>query len=162
MTTYSAGLRVNELTHLKCRDIDSQAMRILIHGKGEKQRYVMLSDGLLPDLREYWYAYRPQEWLFPGQDVNRPISHRTVQRVFSRARDAAGIDKPATLHSLRHSFAVHLLEDGTNLKYIQELLGHSSIQSTMIYLKLAPECAKVVRSPLDQLPPLPPIPKRPH
>ncbi len=162
MTAYSAGLRVNELTHLKCRDIDSQAMRILVNGKGEKHRYVMLTDKLLPDLREYWYAYRPKEWLFPGQDVNRPISNRTVQRVFNRARDEAGIDKPATVHSLRHSFAVHLLEDGTNLKHIQELLGHDAIQSTMIYLRFAPECANVVRSPLELLPPLPPIPKRPH
>ncbi len=112
------------------------------------------------DLREYWHAYRPGEWLFPGSDHSKPIGPRTPQRVFTRARDAAGIDKPATLHSLRHSFAVHLLEAGVNLKYIKELLGHSSIQSTLIYLKLAPDCAKAVRSPLDQLPPLPPTRQR--
>ena len=157
MTTYSAGLRISELTHLRCHDIDSQEMRILIRsGKGEKSRYVMLSERLLVDLREYWLAYRPGVWLFPGQDRSQPIGPKTIQRVFKRARDAAGIDKPATPHSLRHSFAVHLLEAGVNLKYIQELLGHSSIQSTLIYLKLAPEGAKVVPSPLDQLPPLPP------
>ena len=161
MTTYSAGLRLNELTHLKCHDIDSQEMRILIrNGKGEKGRYVMLSETLLVDLREYWQAYRPGEWLFSNRDRSQPIGHRTVQRVFERARDAAGIDKPATLHSLRHSFAVHLLQAGVNLKYIQELLGHSSIQSTLIYLKLAPECAKAVRSPLDQLAQLPPARER--
>jgi site-specific recombinase XerD len=135
-------------------------MRMLIHGKGEKDRYVMLSDRLVVDLREYWHAYHPGVWLFPGQDPSQPIGPKTVQRVFKRARDAAGIDKPATPHSLRHSFAVHLLEAGVNLKYIQELLGHSSIQSTLIYLKLAPECAKAVRSPLDQLPPLPPTRQR--
>ncbi len=163
MTTYSAGLRVSEVTRLKCRDIDSKAMRILIrNGKGQKDRFVMLSIKLLGELREYWYAYRPKGWLFPGQDVNQPISPRTVQRVFQRAKGAAGIDKPASLHSLRHSFAVHLLEDGTNLKYIQDLLGHSSIQSTLIYLKLAPECSKVVRSPLDQPTLMPTAAKRPH
>lgn len=162
MTTYSAGLRVSELTQLKCRDIDSQMMRILVHGKGGKDRNVMLSLRLLGGLREYWLVDRPKEWLFPGQDVNQPMCSRTAQRVFTRARDAAGIGKPASLHTLRHSFAVHLLENGTSIKYIQELLGHSSIQTTLIYLKLAPECAKVVRSPLDQLPPLPPTPKKPH
>jgi len=156
MTAYSAGLRVSELTQLKCRDIDSEAMRILVHGKGEKDRYVMLSPRLVEDLRKYWHAYHPGVWLFPGQDRSKPVGPKTIQRVFKHARDAAGIDKPATPHSLRHSFAVHLLEAGVNLKYIQELLGHSSIQSTLIYLKLAPECAKAVRSPLDQLPPLPP------
>ena len=156
MTAYSAGLRVSELTHLKCRDIDSKAMRILVHGKGGKDRYVMLSTRLLEDLRRYWYAYRPGVWLFPGQDRSRPVGPKTIQRVFKHARDAAGIDKPATPHSLRHSFAIHLLEAGVNLKHIQELLGHSSIQSTMIYLKLAPECTKAVRSPIDRLPSLPP------
>ena len=157
VTAFSSGLRLNEVTHLKCRDIDSKAMRIVVsNAKGEKDRCVMLSTRLLPELREYWHAYHPGVWLFPGQDRNQPISHRTVQRAFQRARDAAGIDKPATMHSLRHTFAVQLLEAGTNLKYIQELLGHSSIKTTMMYLKLAPECTKVVRSPLDLLPSLPP------
>ncbi len=157
MTTYSAGLRLGEVTHLRCLDIDSQAFRIMIrNGKGGKDRYVMLSHRLLEDLREYWYAYHPRVWLFPGQDPNRPIGPKTVQRAFKHAKEAAGIEKAATPHSLRHSFAVHLLEAGVNLKYIQELLGHASIQSTLKYLKLAPECAKAVRSPLDQLPPLPP------
>ena len=155
MTTFSAGLRLNEVTHLKCRDIDSDDERLTLD-EGEKDRCTLLSPRLLPELREYWYAYHPGIWLFPGQNPSRPISHKTVQRVFKNARDAAGIDKPATMHSLRHSFAVQLLEAGTNLKYIQELLGHSSIKTTMRYLKLAPECTKVVRSPLDQMPSLPP------
>ncbi len=161
VTAFSAGLRLNEVTHLRCRDIDSEAMRIVVrNAKGEKDRCVMLSTRLLPELREYWYDYRPGVWLFPGRDHSQPISHRTVQRAFKRAKDAAGIDKPATMHSLRHSFAVQLLEDGNNLKYIQDLLGHSSINTTMKYLKLAPECTKVVRSPLDRLPPLPPTRRR--
>ncbi len=157
MTMYSAGLRISEATHLRCLDIDSKTFRILVrNGKGGKDRYVMLSIRLLEDLREYWYAYHPGVWLFPGQHTNKPIGPKTIQRVFKCARDAAGIEKAATPHSLRHSFAVHLLEAGVNLKYIQELLGHASIQSTLKYLKLAPECAKAVRSPMDQLPPLPP------
>ncbi|MCP4307914.1 MAG: tyrosine-type recombinase/integrase [bacterium] len=158
VTAFSAGLRLNEVTHLKCRDIDSEAMRIVVrNAKGEKDRCVMLSVKLLPELREYWYDYRPAVWLFPGRDPSQPIGHRTVQRAFKRAKEAAGIDKPATMHSLRHSFAVQLLEAGNNLKYIKEILGHSSIQTTMRYLKFAPECTTVVRSPLDQLPSLPPI-----
>ncbi len=153
MTLYSAGLRLSEATHLQIRDIDSETMRILIRaGKGQKDRYVMLSMRLLEILREYWLSYRPKGWLFPGKDPRKPISSSSVQRVFKRAIKAAGIDKHAVPHSLRHSFAVHLLESGTSLKYIQELLGHGSIQSTLIYLKLAPECAEAVRSPLDVLP----------
>jgi site-specific recombinase XerD len=148
---------VGEVTHLKPHDIDSESMRIFIrNGKGQKDRYVMLSPRLLEDLRVYWKVCRPKDWLFPGQG-NAPISATTVQRVFARAKSKAGIDKAATPHSLRHSFAVHLLEIGTNLKYIQELLGHASIQSTLIYLKLAPESASAVQSPLEQLPVLNPV-----
>lgn len=164
MALYSAGLRLGEATHLMVRDIDSTTMRILIRrGKGEKSRYVMLSKRLLEDLREYWVAYRPNRrgWLFPGKDVRRPISGSTVQRAFRRALRKAGVDKTASPHSLRHSFAVHLLETGTNLKYIQELLGHSSIKSTLIYLRLAPESAEAVQSPLDLLPLLPPVKSAP-
>lgn len=158
MTTYSVGLRVSEVTRLKVQDIDSETMRIFIrNGKGQKDRYVMLSPRLLEELRIYWKAYRPKDWLFPGQG-NVPISTSAVQSVFARVRSQAGIDKAATPHSLRHSFAVHLLENGTNLKHIKELLGHASIQSTMIYLKLAPESTSAVQSPLEQLPSLEPAP----
>ncbi len=155
MVLYSAGLRLSEATHLQVGDIDSETMRIFIRkGKGQKDRYVMLSKRLLEILRDYWKSYRPKGWLFPGKDPRQPISPTSVQKVVARARKAARIEKKATPHSLRHSFAVHLLESGTNLKYIQDLLGHSSINSTMIYLKLAPECAEAVQSPLDVLPPL--------
>ena len=159
MAIYSAGLRLGEATHLRVGDVDSETMRILVHsGKGSKGRYVMLSSRLLDTLREYYVAYRPDRrgWLFPGKDARKPISNSSVQRVFKRTRKAAQIEKQATPHSLRHSFAVHLLETGTNLKYIKELLGHASIKSTMIYLKLAPESAEAIQSPLDVLP-MPPL-----
>ena len=154
MALYSAGLRLSEATHLRVGDIDSETMRILVRsGKGQKGRYVMLSMRLLEILRDYWKNYRPKVWLFPGKNPGQPISSSAVQRFLKRARKAAGIKKRVAPHSLRHSFAVHLLQAGTNLKYIQELLGHSSINSTMIYLQLAPECAEAVQSPLDTLPP---------
>ena len=155
MTIYSSGLRLSEATHLHVGDIDSETMRVLVrNGKGDKGRFVMLSSRLLDTLRDYYLAYRPDRrgWLFPGKDVRKPISSSAVQRIFTRARKAAKLEKRATPHSLRHSFAVHLLETGTNLKYIKELLGHSSIKSTMIYLKMAPESAEAVQSPLDVLP----------
>ncbi len=162
MVLYSAGLRLNEATHLQVRDIDSETMRIFVRkGKGQKDRYVMLSKRLLEILRDYWKSFRPKGWLFPGKDPRQPISAKSVQRVVARARKASRIEKNVTPHSLRHSFAVHLLESGTSLKYIQDLLGHSSINSTMIYLKLAPECAGAVQSPLDVLPPLAPPPATP-
>lgn len=155
MVLYSAGLRLSEATHLRVRDIDSDTMRIFIRcGKGQKDRYVMLSKRLLEILRDYWKSFRPKGWLFPGKDPRQPISSSAVQRFLKRARKAARIEKRAAPHSLRHSFAVHLLQSGTNLRYIQELLGHSSINSTMIYLQMAPECAEAVQSPLDTLPPL--------
>jgi len=152
MTIYSAGLRLSEATHLRISDIDSKAMRIHVQlGKGKKDRYVMLSPTLLETLRAYWKSYRPKTWLFPGSRENRPIHPRAVQRVVETAVEKAGMTKHASPHSLRHSFATHLLEGGTNLRYIQELLGHSSIQTTMVYLKVVPESATAVVSPLDQM-----------
>jgi len=153
MAIYSAGLRVGEATHLRVSDINSKEMRIHIHaGKGDKDRQVMLSERLLDNLRDYWKHYRPKDWLFPSSIPEEPISASTVQRAFKQAARKAGIHKSISPHSLRHSFAIHLLESGTNIRYIQELLGHSSLQSTMIYLKAVPECATAVKSPLDQLP----------
>lgn len=152
MTAYSGGLRVSEVTHLKVHDIDSKAMRILIQeGKGNKSRYVMLSEKLLPALRQYWKIYRPKDWLFPGAVAGKPIADASVQRAFRMSLKASGIKAQATFHSMRHSFATHLLENGTNISYIQELLGHKSIHSTLIYLKITSETAGGVKSPLDQL-----------
>lgn len=152
MTAYSGGFRVSEVTHLKIHDIDSKAMRILIReGKGDKSRYVMLSRNLLLALRQYWKLYRPKNWLFPGAVAGKPITDTTVQRAFKTSLKAAGIKVPATFHSLRHSFATHLLESGTNIRYIQELLGHTSIHSTLIYLKITSDTVEGVESPLDLL-----------
>jgi len=152
MAMYSAGLRLNEVTHLQPQDIDSELMRIHVRdGKGNKDRYTLLSSALLETLRFYWKVERPKQWLFFGVNKYVPIGARTVQRGFARARERAGIKKAATPHSLRHSFATHLLESGTNIRYIQELLGHSCIQSTLIYLKVRAECTTAVESPLDQL-----------
>jgi site-specific recombinase XerD len=117
MTAYSAGLRVSEVTRLHLTDIDSQ--RQLIHvrrAKGRKDRYVPLSEVLLATLRLYWKASTPQKWLFPGARPDRHLTTRSVQKVFAKAKQKAGVHKPVTLHTLRHSFATHLLEDGTDLR----------------------------------------------
>lgn len=152
MTIYSAGLRVSEAVHLKATDIDSKSMKIHVRqAKGKKDRQTMLSEKLLITLRQYWKEKRPETWLFPGSDSKRPLNVCTVQKAFKKSVARAGISKPVTLHSLRHSFATHLLEAGVSLPYIQQLLGHSSIKTTMIYLKIAPESAKI-KSPLDRLP----------
>ena len=111
----------------------------------------MLSETLLELLRRYWRHHRPQVWLFPSEDGKRPYATRSAQKVFHRARKRAGIREGATFHSLRHSFATHLLESGANLLYIQKLLGHNSIHSTQIYTRVTMRGATAVRSPLDNL-----------
>lgn len=150
MTIYSAGLRVSEVVHLKVSDLDSQRMTIRVQqGKGQKDRYTLLSQRTLEVLRAYWKEYRPQDWLFPGKPETEPLSVSSVQRVFGRVLLQAGIKKPASVHTLRHSFATHLLEDGTDLYYIQRLLGHTSPKTTAVYLHLSRKDLRSVRSPLD-------------
>lgn len=152
MTMYSAGLRLGETVHLRVEDIDSSANVIRIReGKGGHERQVMLASTLLIHLRQYWRAERPRTWLFPSPRIGGPITKGTVNRGFRVARVAAGIKRPASPHSLRHSFATHLLENGVSLRYIQELLGHSSIRSTMVYLKVTSTGMAGVTSPLDSL-----------
>lgn len=152
MTTYSAGLRSQEVLHLRVSDIDSHRMVIRVErGKGGRVRYVMLSEKLLPTLREYWRAHRPEQWLFPGQKPGRPLCRKSFQRIVKKARIAAGIAKPITPHSLRHSFATHLLEDGYSIRVIQKLLGHSSIRSTEIYTHVAANYVTDTSSPIDHL-----------
>lgn len=152
MTLYSGGLRLSEAIQLQPADIDSPGMRIRIRaGKGGKERYVMLAATLLETLRRYFKQYRPEQWLFYGQTKAQPIDPRTVQRIIAKAARAAGIGKPVTTHTLRHSFASHLLDRGTNLRYIQELLGHSSIRTTMIYTHVSRQALTRVASPLDWL-----------
>lgn len=152
MLLYSAGLRVGEVVRLKAEHIDSSRMLVLVRsGKGAKDRVSILSDVALDMLRNYYRVYRPQKWLFPGAKAGRHITERTVQKVFVQAKGRAGIHKDATVHSLRHSFATHLLEAGTDLRYIQELLGHQSSKTTEVYTHVTSRDLRRIQSPLDRL-----------
>lgn len=152
MTTYSAGLRVSEVVSLRLSDLDSRRMVIRVEqSKGRKDRYVPLSAALLPILRQYYRAARPNEWLFPGQDPELPLSRASVEKVFKKTRDRAGITKNVTVHSLRHSFATHLLEKGVDIRTIQRLLGHRCLSSTQIYTHVAKNYVNQAGSPLDSL-----------
>jgi integrase/recombinase XerD len=152
ITIYAAGLRVSELVALTARDIDSTRMVIVIrHGKGGKDRYVMLSEQLLAILRDYWKRTRPTHWLFPGPDPLQPVTTRSLQRVFHAAAEAAGLDKNVTVHTLRHSFATHLLEQKVDIRVIQGLLGHRNINSTTRYTRVAMDMIRQIQSPLERL-----------
>ena len=152
MTTYSAGLRVSEVVSLRVSDLDSQRMVIRVEqGKGKKDRYVPLSEALLPILRQYYRDARPERWLFPGQNPELPLNRTSVEKVFKKSRDRAGISKNVTVHSLRHSFATHLLEKGVDIRTIQQLLGHRCLSSTQIYTHVAKNYVNQAGSPLDSL-----------
>lgn len=152
MTIYSAGLRISEACNLKITDIDSKNMQIFINqGKGKKDRYSILSKSNLKILREYWKIYQPKEYLFSGRYRTNAISTRSVQKVFEKSLKIAKIPKRATVHSLRHSFATHLLDAGTDICYIQRLLGHTRITTTTIYLHLRRMDLLNIKSPLDML-----------
>ena len=153
MTCYAAGLRISEACALRVEDIDSQRWVIRVrYAKGSKQRYTVLSQQLLIVLREYWRVQRPPEWLFPGQGKSQHISPDTARQVFRTARDQAGLGSWCTPHKLRHSFATHLLESGTQLVVIQALLGHSTIRTTTTYTHVRTDHIATVTSPLDSLP----------
>ena len=150
MTTYSAGLRVSEVVNLKISDIDSKRMTIRVRqSKGNKDRYTLLSDKLLTELRIYWRKYRPAYWLFPGQDADKPMTVSTALKMYNQAKKRAGITKGRGIHTLRHCFATHLLEAGTDLPTIQKLLGHSSIKTTLVYLRVTTKKLSSTKSPLD-------------
>lgn len=152
-TAYATGLRVSEVATLKVGDIDSDRMVIRVEqGKGAKDRYVMLSPQLLAILRAYWREERPETWLFPGRRKGSPVSPATLQDACRLARRKAGLTKPATMHTLRHSFATHLLEAGTDLRIIQVLLGHRRITTTALYTQVTPALIARTASPLDRLP----------
>lgn len=152
-TTYAAGLRVSEVVGLRVSDIDSQRMVIRVRqGKGRKDRYVMLSPRLLGILRTYWRAKRPADWLFPGNPRTKPMVTRSANRVCREAVLRAGLTKQASVHTLRHSFATHLLEAGVDVRTIQLLLGHRSLKTTAGYMHLAPHKLQATPSPLDLLP----------
>ncbi len=146
---YSAGLRIGELLELKKIDIDSERMLIHIRGaKGKKDRYTILSEKVLKLLREYYIAYKPKEYLFEGQRGGK-YSAESAGQLFKRALGKANVKKKATLHTLRHSFATHLLEDGIGITHIQKLLGHSNITTTLIYTHIANDALLSIKSPLD-------------
>jgi site-specific recombinase XerD len=150
MLTYSAGLRVSEVVRLRVEDIHSKRGMIHIRSsKGRKDRYTILSNTGLEVLKEYWNKYRPKNWLFPGAKESNHITTRTVEKILETARQKAGIPKHITVHTLRHSFATHLLESGTDLRYIQELLGHKSSKTTEIYTHVSEKDIARIRSPLD-------------
>jgi len=148
---YSAGLRLGELLRLEIGDIDSEAKRIHIkQSKGKKDRYVMLSEKVLLLLREYFLQYKPKKYLFEGQNGGQ-YSPKSVQSVLKRSLIKAGIKKKATVHSLRHSFATHLLDDGTDIRYIQELLGHKRLETTQIYTHVSSYSINQIKSPADSI-----------
>lgn len=148
---YGMGLRVSEVVALKISDIDSERMQVLVAGaKGKKDRYVNLPESALELLRSYYKAYLPKEWLFEGQYGNQ-YNSGSVQKVFKRAMQKAGIKKNIGIHGLRHSYATHLLEAGADLRFVQELLGHHSIKTTQIYTHVTNRSLKNISSPLDSL-----------
>jgi integrase/recombinase XerD len=152
MLVYSAGLRVGEVVHLKIADIDSTRKMIHIKGgKGRKDRYSILSDVLIEVLREYWKVYKPKDWLFEGQKEGKAYSVRSAEKVFEDAVRKAGIKKEVSIHSLRHAFATHLLEQGTDIRFIQELLGHSSVRTTEIYTHVSKRAIGNIKSPIEQI-----------
>jgi site-specific recombinase XerD len=151
MTTYAAGLRVSEVCRLKLEDIVSSRMQIRVtQGKGNKDRYTILSARLLVELRTYWRLVRPTLWLFPSsQYPGTPLTSKTVQAVFAQAVRLAKLPDHHGIHSLRHSFATHLLEAGVDLPVLQRLLGHSNLATTAQYLHVRQERLALVKSPLD-------------
>ena len=149
---YGAGLRVCEVANLKVSDIDSPRMTLRVEqGKGQRDRYVMLSPQLLELLRDWWWASRPRAWLFPGQNPVNPMSARQLRRIVYAAAQATGITKRVSPHTLRHSFATHLLEQNVDIRVIQVLLGHAKLETTALYTRVAVNTIRDVTSPLDRL-----------
>ncbi len=149
---YGAGLRASEVVSLQVGDIDSGRMLIRVdQGKGCKDRYVMLSPGLLELLRDWWRQARPKAWLFPGRGIVEHITTRQLNRALHGAADMAGIDKKISLHTLRHSFATHLLEQNIDVRVIQVLLGHAKLETTALYTRVATNTIRDVISPLDRI-----------
>ena len=149
--TYSAGLRMSEARHLKVSDIDSSRMLLRIEqGKGNKDRYTILSPKALELLRVYWKVYKPRYWLFENSTHN-PVPESTAQKIFKNAVEKVGVKKRVSIHTLRHSFATHMLEQGVSLPIIQQLLGHKSLKTTSGYLHVQQYSIDAIRSPLDTL-----------
>jgi len=148
---YGCGLRISECINLKVEDIDSSNMRVWMrNAKGKKDRITLLSPSLLEQLRAYYKLYRPKEWLFEGVN-GKPYSVSSIRQTFNRSRKKAGVNIPATVHTLRHSFATHLLDAGTNLRYIQKLLGHNSSKTTEIYTHVSTTNLINIESPFEKI-----------
>ena len=148
---YGMGLRLSEIVNLKVRDIDSKNMQVFIErSKGKKDRYVNLPQSILEQMRVYYKTYRPKLYLFEGQDGGQ-YSVRSTQQIFKNALKKAGINKRVGIHSLRHSYATHLLEQGTDIRFIQELLGHKDLKTTLIYTEVTNSSIRKIVSPLDKL-----------
>ena len=154
MLLYSSGLRVSEISHLKITDIDSKSMRIkVVQGKGSKDRYTLLSQQVLLELRAYYIIYKPKEYLFNGSGPGRPLSVRSIQHLVQKALIQLGLEsKNYTVHTIRHSFATHLVDNGTDLHTVKELLGHSCLQTTMRYMHLTTKRIEGIVNPYDVLP----------
>jgi site-specific recombinase XerD len=151
-TVYSAGLRISEVINLTIKDIDSKNMQIRVRkAKGKKDRYTLLSQNNLSLLRKYWKEYRPEYWLFPGMPPTKAISARTIQQFFKKYLNKTKITKNATVHTLRHCFATHLLEAGVDIFHIQKLLGHASPKTTARYIHLTRKDIIDVKSPFDMM-----------
>lgn len=152
MTAYSAGLRVSEVVNIQVKDINSDRMQIYIsRAKGKKDRIVPLSETILSLLRDYYIKYKPQKWLFEGQAKGEQYSTRSAQEVFTNCFKKLGLPKYISFHSLRHSYATHLLENGKDIKYIQELLGHNDIKTTLRYTHVSKKSLTKIESPLDKI-----------
>jgi len=152
MTIYSAGLRCSEASNLRIRDVDSKRHRMMIRdAKGHRDREVILSKRLLSYLREYVRLYKPKDYLFYGQHIDRPISTSSLSKIFKSAVERSGIKKESHLHTLRHSFATHLLNKGVDIRIIQKLLGHRSVSTTVIYCQISKHRFENTQSPLDDL-----------
>jgi len=152
MSTYSAGLRASETINLKLGNIDSKTMLIKVTGKGEKERYTLLSKKLLVELRFYYREYRPKTYLFPSSFKKKkdlPLSYEAVRMIYEKARKKAGVKRGSGVHTLRHSFATHLLEAGYDIRKIQVLMGHARLTTTMIYLHVSRQTLSKIPSPLD-------------
>jgi site-specific recombinase XerD len=157
MTTYGGGLRVSEVVRLKPIHIESDRMMIRVEqAKGNQDRYTILSERLLEELRIYWKMYRPATWLFPAKDPKNPLPIGTAQKIYYAAKQRAKIKRGKGIHTLRHCFATHLLEAGEDVRTIQELMGHKSLSTTMVYLQVSRKKLSSTKSPLDLLE----IPKR--
>lgn len=151
MTVYGAGLRVSEVVSLQPDHIESSRMMIRVEqGKGQKDRYTILPQRLLDLLRLYWSEYRPKQWLFFGQNRKKPISIDAVQKIYNHAKEKAGITKGRGIHTLRHCFATHMLDQGTDIYTIQKMLGHTSLRTTAQYIHVTQERLRTVKSPLDR------------